>query len=282
MKILLAVDGSKYGRWATEWIAAMPFATAPQVKALHVLDLAALKAPFLVQPAVAGTHRLIQKEVTRLQQRAKKVATDTTDLLATLHLQGKVAIVKGAAAPTIIKAAPTRNGLIVIGSRGLSPIDRFMLGSVSTRVTTHVACSVLVVKQPSRPIVRLLLAIDGSKSAERAIQFIARELEPGKGGAAPEIAVTHVIPFLRYPELKEAGQAMVHDAAQTLAKAGYRTTEIVQLGDPADQLMKIAARQKADLIVTGAKGLGAVARFLLGSVSTKLVHLSPCSVLVVR
>ena len=57
---------------------------------------------------------------------------------------------------------------------------------------------------------------------------------------------------------------------------------VVRLGKPADEVLKIAAKKKADLIVTGAKGLGAIARFLLGSVSTRVVQHSTCSVLVVR
>jgi nucleotide-binding universal stress UspA family protein len=54
------------------------------------------------------------------------------------------------------------------------------------------------------------------------------------------------------------------------------------LGHPADEIMKAAERHGTDLVVCGAKGLGAVARFFLGSVSTKLVQHSACSVLVVR
>jgi nucleotide-binding universal stress UspA family protein len=46
--------------------------------------------------------------------------------------------------------------------------------------------------------------------------------------------------------------------------------------------MKVAAKQHADLIVMGAKGLGAIDRFLLGSVSTRVVQHANCSVLVVR
>jgi nucleotide-binding universal stress UspA family protein len=46
--------------------------------------------------------------------------------------------------------------------------------------------------------------------------------------------------------------------------------------------MKAASREHADLIVMGAKGLGAIARFLLGSVSTRVVQHAHCSVLVVR
>jgi nucleotide-binding universal stress UspA family protein len=46
--------------------------------------------------------------------------------------------------------------------------------------------------------------------------------------------------------------------------------------------MKAASQQQADLIVVGAKGLGAIARFLIGSVSTRVVQHANCAVLVVR
>ena len=54
MKVIAGVDGSKYGRWAMEWIAQLPFASPPRVTAPHVLDIGALRAPFLVQSAMAG------------------------------------------------------------------------------------------------------------------------------------------------------------------------------------------------------------------------------------
>jgi nucleotide-binding universal stress UspA family protein len=44
----------------------------------------------------------------------------------------------------------------------------------------------------------------------------------------------------------------------------------------------VASKHHADLIVMGAKGLDAVSRFLLGSVSTRVVQHATCSVLVVR
>mgnify|MGYP003346169552 CR=1 FL=1 len=46
--------------------------------------------------------------------------------------------------------------------------------------------------------------------------------------------------------------------------------------------MAVARQHQADLVICGAKGLGAVGRLLLGSVSTRLAQHSPCSVLVVR
>ena len=82
--------------------------------------------------------------------------------------------------------------------------------------------------------------------------------------------------------MKSAGQALLDRDAGRLAKVGYTVNEVLKLGQPAEEIIKIADRQKVDLIVVGAKGLGAIARFLLGSVSTKVVQHSNCSVLVVR
>lgn len=282
MKVLVAVDGSKYARWATEWVGQMPWTVPPEVTAVHVMDLGAVRAPFIMQPVVIGNEPFIQREIQRTQERAQQVVSETTGLLSSLQLKGKVLTLKGAVALGLLSRAKDRKGLIVVGSRGLDALDRFMLGSVSTQVTLHAPCSVFVVKQPVRPIRRLLLATDGSKFSERAIQFVAREIRPRTPNGVIEVLVMHVIPFLKYPEVREAAKALVHRDADRLARAGFRAEEVSQLGHPADEIMKVADRQKVDVIVSGAKGMGAVARFFLGSVSMKLVQHSNCSVLVVR
>ncbi|MEO5864651.1 MAG: universal stress protein, partial [Nitrospiraceae bacterium] len=97
-----------------------------------------------------------------------------------------------------------------------------------------------------------------------------------------QVTVIHVMPFLKYPELKEAGRRLVEQSAQKLIQAGFTAEVVCQLGKPAEEIMKVASKHRADLIVMGAKGLGAIARFLLGSVSTRVVQHSSCSVLVVR
>ncbi|MDN5942768.1 MAG: universal stress protein, partial [Nitrospira sp.] len=52
--------------------------------------------------------------------------------------------------------------------------------------------------------------------------------------------------------------------------------------NPAEEIMKASVERDADLIVMGAQGLGAIDRFLLGSVSTRVVQHAACAVLVVR
>ncbi len=281
MRAVVGVDGSKYSEWAVGWLAKMPFRAAPKVVAVHGIDLHALRAPFLVQPAIAGNERFIEEEVQRLEKRAKTTLADTKQLLADLSLAGSARIERGPIARTLLKHARP-GALVVVGSRGLDAMDRLMLGSISTYVTLHAPCSVLVVKEPPQSLRRILFATDGSPSARKALGFLTKHFQNRPGVEAIEILLVHVMPFLRYPEIKVAGQRLLDHEAKRLETAGYRVTEFSRLGRPAEEILKLIRREKPDLVVTGAKGLGAVARFLLGSVSTKIVQQSHHSVLVVR
>ncbi|MGZ8423162.1 MAG: universal stress protein [Nitrospira sp.] len=284
MKTLIATDGSKYGKWATEWVARMPFADKPDITVLHVMDVGALRAPFMFQPVVIGNEPFIQEEIKRVEAKGKITMAEAKAQMASLKMKGKLVSERGTVGPTILKRAAKRDGLVVLGSRGLDALDRFMLGSVSTQVTLHAPCSVLIVKEEPRPLSRILFATDGSKESDKALRFLLTKLQPdAREGLEPiDVVVTHAMPFLNSPVLKEAGGRLVEGCANNLIKAGYVVDEVVRLGKPAEEILKVASQKKVDLIVTGAKGMGAVARFLLGSISTKIVQHSSCSVLVVR
>ena len=287
MNVLVATDGSKYGRWGLNWVAKLPFVEPAKVTALHVLDLSALRAPFLWQPVMAGSERYIQEEIHRMEARSVKTLKEAAQQLAALKLKGTVRKEQGAIAPVILKRAPKRDGLLVVGSKGLDALDRFMLGSVSTNLIHHATCPVLVVKDEAAPLQRITLATDGSDASAHALEFVLTKFQPdrsiGKGGRAPiHVSVIHVMPFLKYPELKEAGHKLIEQSVQKLIQAGFTAEAVCQLGKPAEEIMKVASKHHADLIVMGAKGLGAIARFLLGSVSTRVVQHANCSVLVVR
>ena len=287
MNVLVAADGSKYGRWALDWVAMLPFVEPVKVMALHVLDfrtLHALRGPFLSQ---AEGERYIQEEIQGMEARSAKALKKAKQQLASLNLTGTVRKEQGAVAPTILKRAPKRDGLLVVGSQGLDSLDRFMLGSVSTELIQYATCPVLVVKKEAAPLRRITLAIDGSDASAQALAFVLAKVQPdhstGKGGRVPiQVTVIHVMPFLKYPELKEAGRRLVEQSAQKLIQAGFTAEAVCQLGKPAEEIMNVASKHRADLIVMGAKGLGAIARFLIGSVSTRVVQHANCAVLVVR
>jgi nucleotide-binding universal stress UspA family protein len=281
MKIIIGVDGSKYGRWAAGWAARLPVATPVRVTAVPAVDLTYLKAPFMSQPVVIGNEPFLRAEVRRIEDLSRRVVRETRAMLSSLRLTGKVVCQKGAAATTMLRHAK-RGDVIAVGSRGLDALDRFLLGSVSTQVVLHAPCSVLIVKEAPRPVHRILVAVDGSTASEKAIRFVEQDLLPQWQLRDTEIILVHAMPLLKYPEVKEAGKRLFKRYADKLVKAGFTVTEAPRLGRPADEIITVAKQKQADLIVMGAKGLGAVGRFILGSVSTKVAQHSSCSVLVVR
>lgn len=285
MKIVAATDGSKYGKWAIEWLADMPFTEQPVVRVLHVVDVASVRAPLMVQPIMAGTERYIQSEVNRLEKAARAAKEESVALLAKLGLNGGVTIERGAVAGTLMRYAQRGATLLSIGSRGLDALDRFMLGSISNHAIHHAPCSVLVVKERPRPVRHILLAIDGSAASDKALRFLMRQTNPTPDGQDREpvlVTVVHAMPYLRYPEVKAAGKRLMRRYGEKLASSGFQVRENLSLGKPAEEILRVAEQEKVDLIVTGAKGLGAIRRVLLGSVSTRVVQQAHCGVLVVR
>ena len=292
MNVLVAIDGSKYGQWALNWVAKLPFVEPPNVTALHVLDSAWLRLPFRTK-----------LETQRVEARATRTLKAVTKQFATLNLKGRARKEQGPVAPTILKRAPKRDGLLVVGSKGLDALDRFTLGSVSTNLIHHAPCPVLVVKEEAAPLRRITLATDGSDASAKALAFVLTKFQPdcstGQGGRVPiHVSVIHImarrplapievgttIPWIMQRELKvkEVGRKLVEQSVQKLIEAGFTAEPLCQSGNPAEKIMKAASKQHADLIVMGAKGLAAIDRFLLGTVSTRVVQHATCSVLVVQ
>ena len=292
MNVLVATDGSQYGQWALNWVAKLPLTKAPRVTALHVVDRAWLRGPFRTRP-----------EILRVDARSARTLKRAQEQLASLKLMGTVRKEQGAVAPTILKRAPKRDGLLVVGSKGLDALDRFTLGSVSTKLIQYATCPVLVVKSEAVPLRQITLATDGSPASAQALEFVLTRLQPdrstGKGKRVPiHVSVVHVIahrplapidigttiPWTKYRGLKvtEVSQKLLEQSVQKLVNAGFTAEPLCQSGNPAEQIMKVAFKQQADLIVMGAQGLGAIDRFFLGSVSTRVVQYANCAVLVVR
>jgi nucleotide-binding universal stress UspA family protein len=276
MNVLVATDGSTYGQWGLNWVATLPFVEPPRVTALHVLDRAAFRLPFRTK-----------LEIQRVEAHAARTLRKATQQLAALKLKGTARKEQGAVAPVILKRAPKRDGLLVVGNQGLGALDRFLLGSVSTNLIHHATCPVLVVKEEAAPLRRITLAIDGSDASSEALEFVLTKFQPdrstGKGGRVPiQVSVIHVMPSIKYPKLKEAGRRFVEPSVRKLIKAGFTAEPVCQIGKPAAEIMKVASKHRVNLIVMGAQGLGAIDRVLLGSVSTRVVQHANCSVLVVR
>ena len=80
----------------------------------------------------------------------------------------------------------------------------------------------------------------------------------------------------------ERADALLRNTVARLRDTGIEIEPHSRTGDPANAIIDVAEEQGADLIVVGNKGMSGVARFLLGSVPSKVAHHAPCDVLIVR
>jgi len=135
---------------------------------------------------------------------------------------------------------------------------------------------------------RIVVGFDGSEHSRKAL---ARAAEIAHGATIAVVSAANVARLMRDP----AGGAAPVDPAdaeartQALAEAreylegrGIEGVYVEGHGNPADVIVQEAEESGADLIVIGTRGLNAVQRVVLGSVSTNIVHHAPCDVLVVH
>ena len=218
-----------------------------------------------------------------MESSAKATKQESLRLLGSLGLKGTVMVDRGGIPSTIVKHGAKQGvALLSIGSRGLDALDRFMLGSAYTNYAIHHApCLVLAVKGGAETGGAHSVGgrrLTGIRQGRQIFVSPCESSAEGPDHAPVLVTVVHVMPFLKYPEVREAGRAVVQRYVEKVAKVGFQVQEAVRLGKPADEILTVAQRQKADLIITGAKGLGAIGRVLLGSVSTRVVQHAPCSV----
>jgi nucleotide-binding universal stress UspA family protein len=131
----------------------------------------------------------------------------------------------------------------------------------------------------------ILLAVDASSASQAAIDQVAARPWPA-GSQVEVLTVVETPGFLTQglatDELKARAQHLADAAAMHLRSHQLPAKAVVGVGDPKTVILDHAAIIHADLIVLGANGLGAVERFLLGSVSRAVLRFAPCSVALVR
>jgi nucleotide-binding universal stress UspA family protein len=133
---------------------------------------------------------------------------------------------------------------------------------------------------------RVLFAYDGSPFAKRALRYA------GHLGPDLEAVVITVSPVLiegprgehsTDPDRdSEEGRRHLEEARRLLAELGVKADAVHTFGNPAAEILGTAEEHGADLIVLGQRGRSAIARFIDGSVTERVVRHAACDVLVAR
>jgi nucleotide-binding universal stress UspA family protein len=136
---------------------------------------------------------------------------------------------------------------------------------------------------------RVLLATDGSKDAATATAFLRELPLPASSTLRIMTAVTFPTFTLDVPPVREfkhsaleAARGVVEEARASLAPRGFGIETDVAIGNPKEEIARIAREWGAELVVLGARGLSGIKRFLLGSVSLTVAHHLSCPVLIVK
>jgi nucleotide-binding universal stress UspA family protein len=172
------------------------------------------------------------------------------------------------------------------------------MGSVSRGIVRGARRAVLVVRR-SQEVQQIVIGFTPAPNARRALALVGRLAPPARGGVAivtavslitvPSRSLAPVVAPAIAQEVKQANRRQMRAAEKDLARAaarlqrrGWRTRTLIVHGEPLRELLGAVARTRAQLLVVGARGPGAVRHLLLGSVTEGALNRCPTAVLVVR
>jgi nucleotide-binding universal stress UspA family protein len=298
MKILLATDGSESARAAVDCLLRFPFPRNSEVTLLTVIDRNVFKNEEV--SSINEEQRDELEETEKIVQVAAQelLAEEATRLTGAGWSESRELRIGHPAEEIVRLAEQLGSDCIVVGSHGTSGIRRFLLGSVSDYVLQYAPCSVLIVKkddihcaETGKPL-RLLLSYDDSPSARKAVEFCA-SLPMDEQAKVTALTVLPLVKMYRQDIRQRLSWLWLEKKKQALAalervkeEIGLTTqhveTQLRESPDVSDEILQAATELDSDLIVLGHKGKGAIKKFLLGSVTTRIAHHAPCSVLAVR
>jgi nucleotide-binding universal stress UspA family protein len=286
-RIVLAVDGSTQARAALATLMRGPWPEGARVRAVGAKQ-------------VRGPH---QRSIllTALDRRADEATEQARRTLARRWPDADAVVVDATAVTGILaEARRFRADMIAVGWRGYGPARRLLMGSVSRGVVRGAQCAVLVVRRAPPHLRNIVLAIDGSSNARRAVSLVAtlgpthdaqvtlvhavELLEPtSRGPAIGGIRSSISLELKRMnAERSDAARKALNEAVHVLKRAGWRTRTELRNGEPLREVMDAVSTAAADLVIVGARGTSGVRQLLLGSVAEGVLNRSPVPVLLVR
>ena len=298
-KILIGVDGSEQAFEAVRYVGVMCSRTGVEIVLMNVTsDVPAMFYDLDVIGDFHPTYTALDEWLTCERDAAHDILGKAVSILAELGVDKSVVtenIVERKQGVASDMAGESQHGYdaVVVGRRGKSKLKDLILGSTAGKLLDKlVHVPVWVVGGSPKPD-KVLLAIDGSENAKKAVDYAGRMF----GGSTSEVTILHVVRALglfqeTYPEayhteinekwLRETQERMMpvlEEAKHTLIEAGLDAERItIRLetgkGSRAGDIVEQAYLGKYGTIVVGRRGISKIEQFLMGRVSSKVVQLA--------
>jgi nucleotide-binding universal stress UspA family protein len=276
MKILVGYDGSDGGRDALELTRVLAEATDVGVLVVTVLPYGPLPIPY----------EILEEEEA---ERARPLFEEARERLGELEIETRA--FGGGSPAGVINDLAEREQVetIVVGSPHRGPVGRTLIGSVADGLLHGAPCEVMAAPrgfaaEEHGPFRTIAVAYDDTEEAKAAL---ARAEALALACRATIVAYTVSAPPTVVPGATGYTPAIAPEAGPIVTRAVKGVDERLAAtgralaGTPAPTIAAACEEVGADLLVAGSRGYGPVMRVLVGSVSTQLLHKSPCPVLVV-
>jgi len=255
---------------------------APQSDALRIVTVlkrlpsVTPEMPVPMSADVEASRRAEQKRMVR-HQAARVWGEEALD----------VELCEGDPATTIARLARTTNATLIVSGLGRHRVlDRMFGDETALRLVRVSSVPVFAVASGlTHAPKRVVVAVDFSETSLRAARLALEVASPSAtvylAHVGPRDSLLHEWNGWGLSYKDDAGDALQKMREQLHVPSGMIVQRVMLQGEPATELLAFATSVNADMIATGSHGHGFVARMLVGSVTTRIIRCSTCSVLCV-
>lgn len=280
--VLAAIDGSHYSESVCDYAVWAATALSAPLRFLHTVDNHAQVAePDLTGHLGLGTREHLLEQLSDIEEQRGKLAREQGRLM--LNAARERSGAAGFSEPPCMQ----RNGtlvdtlaehekeirLLVLGKRGETAHQASgHLGSNLERVVRELHRPILMVPKMFTPPKRILMAFDGSNTARKGVDMLAKS--PLFDGAECHVVIVGA-------DTAE-NRSQLEWATETLRSAGHQAEGAIRAGEVEEALRAYKEEQGIDLLVMGAYGHSRIRHLLVGSTTTAMLRHAHLPVLILR
>jgi len=138
---------------------------------------------------------------------------------------------------------------------------------------------------------KILVPVDGSNNSYKALEaaLVLSEKLGSKISVVnvmEQVPITHIESEKLLSDLLEAykkeNQEILSKCSDIAHQKGITIKTVLLQGNPAPVILDYSKKENFDLVIMGSRGMGKFKELILGSVSSKIVHHSPCAIMIIR